>query len=96
MAHYKFTDKAEQDLENIIDFTINKWGNDQANRYINELEKRVSGLANNPNIGLNRNNLSPSLLSFPYQSHILYYIKTDNGITIARVLHRSMDPTGHL
>jgi toxin ParE1/3/4 len=36
------------------------------------------------------------LLSFPYESHILYYMKQSHGITIVRVLHQRMDPMKYL
>ena len=39
MKTFIFTDKAERDLEKIIDFTIEHWGNLQAVKYIDDLEE---------------------------------------------------------
>ena len=38
MASYVFTDKAEHDLEKIIDFTVEHWGALQAMKYIDGFE----------------------------------------------------------
>ena len=88
MASYVFTDKAEHDLEKIIDFTVEHWGALQAMKYIDGLEEIAQTLADNPDIGLKRDALSAGLLSFPYQRHILYYIKDIHGVSIVRVITR--------
>jgi len=96
VADYKFTGKAERDLEDIIDYTLQQWGILQTQTYLDELEARGQLLADNPGLGVERENIFEGLLSFPYESHILYYLKQAHGITIVRVLHKSMDPIKHL
>ncbi|NOQ68754.1 MAG: type II toxin-antitoxin system RelE/ParE family toxin [Gammaproteobacteria bacterium] len=96
MASYVFTDKAEHDLEKIIDFTVEHWGALQAIQYIDGLEEIAQTLADNPDIGLKRDAMLEGLLSFPYQRHILYYIKDFHGVSIIRVLHASMDSRKHM
>ena len=95
-ARYQFTDKAERDLEGIIDYTVQEWGVSQANTYLDGLEKRAQLLAENPDLGTARETLFEGLISFPYESHILYYIKYARGIVILRVLHQHMVPVKHL
>jgi hypothetical protein len=48
----------------------------QANTYLDGLESRAQLLAENPDLGMARETLFEGLLSFPYESHILYYKKT--------------------
>ena len=96
MADYNFTEQAERDLEEITDYTIQQWGVTQTLVYLDGLEARVQLLADNPDAGTTRETLFTGLLSFPYESHILYYVKQPNGITIVRVLHQRMDPIKHL
>ena len=84
MAHYKFTENAERDLESIIDYTKEQWGILQAHTYLDELEAQGQLLADNPEMGIKRKNISDGLLSFPYESHILYYFKQAHGITIIK------------
>ncbi|RLJ15988.1 type II toxin-antitoxin system RelE/ParE family toxin [bacterium endosymbiont of Escarpia laminata] len=93
---YKFAEKAERDLEDIISYTLQQWGATQAHAYIDGLEAQDQLLADNPDLGVKRESLSKGLLSFPYESHILYYVKQPHGITIVRVLHQNMDPMKHI
>ena len=94
--HFQFTDKAERDLDGIINYTVQEWGASQANTYLDGLESRALLLAENPDLGITRETISKGLLSFPYESHILYYKKHARGIVIVRVLHQHMDPVKHL
>ena len=96
MAKYKFTREAEHDLEDIVDYTANKWGLEQALHYIDSLEKRCQIITDNPSIGTSRGELAKNLLCFPHESHMLYYIKQRHGITIVRVLHQSMEPQNRI
>ncbi len=73
---YQFTAKAERDLESIIDYTAQEWGASQANTYLDGLESRAQLLAENPDPGTARVTVFEGLLSFPYESHILYYKNT--------------------
>jgi toxin ParE1/3/4 len=93
---YKFTLNAERDLENIIDHTLQNWSIEQTNAYLDGLESQAQLLAENPGLGKIRQELTEGLLSFPYESHILYYKKHASDIVILRVLHQHMDPSNHL
>lgn len=96
MPNFIFTAHAEADLTDIVDFTVKQWGAKKAHEYINGLEEIAQKLADNPNAGLNRENLLEGLLCFPYESHTLYYFKQSDGIVIIRVLHQSMDAEKHI
>jgi len=96
VAKFLFTERAENDLEDIIDYTLNEWGSVQSRHYVDGLEELSQLLADNPSVGTSRDGLSKGVISFPYRSHILYYIKQRYGITIVRVLHKAMDPHKHL
>lgn len=95
-SRYQFAEKAEGDLEAIIDYTVQQWGASQAEAYLDGLEIHAQLLADNPDLGAKREPLSEGLLSFPYESHILYYKRQSHGVTIVRVLHQNMDPLKHL
>jgi len=96
MSSYVFTDKAEHDLEKIVDYSIEHWGDIQAVKYVDAIEEVVQMLADNPDLGLNRDVLSSGVFSFPCQFHILYYIKAAHGVSVIRILHSSMDTVKHL
>lgn len=88
MPRYKFAALAQKDLVNIINYTVQNWSEAQANKYIDGLETLAANLAKHPTLGTRRDALKKGLFSFPYQSHMLYYISTKSGITISRVLHQ--------
>lgn len=96
MSSYVFTEKAERDLEKIIDYSVEHCGSVQAIKYIEAIEEAAQLISNNPDIGAKRDALSVGLLSFPCQSHILYYLKYSHGVSIVRVLHASMDSMKHI
>jgi plasmid stabilization system protein ParE len=54
MALCVFTEKAERDLEKIIDYTVARWGDIQATQYIESLQETAQLLASNPGIGVKR------------------------------------------
>lgn len=91
MADYKFTDEAEHDLEEITNYTLQKWDIAQTLAYLDELETLGQLLADNPD-GTKRDTVPDGLLSFPYENHTLYYMKQSHGITVVRILHQRMDP----
>jgi len=91
MVNFYFTEQAEKDLEAIIDFTVQRWGAAQSHNYIDDLEALAQILADNPLLGTERDELSQGLRSFPYQSHLLFYVLLKDGIAIVRVLHMSVD-----
>lgn len=91
MAFYYFTEQAEQDLVAITDFTCETWGAKQASIYLDELESTAQILADNPALGLVRDELYAGLCSFPYQAHIIFYFIQIDSIAIVRVLHSSVD-----
>ena len=96
MPQYKYTEQAENDLESITDYTLKNWGPRQADIYLDGLEDLAQNLADSPDLGTNRDALIQGMISFPYASHILYYLKQPHGITVVRVLHKRMDPQRHL
>lgn len=96
MPTYNFSKRSEADLEAIVRYTLDNWGAKQASSYIDGLEIRAQSLADGPNIGKSYGDLATGLRGFVYQSHVIYYLEAEHGITIVRVLHQRMNPTLHL
>lgn len=91
MQTVKFTRKARQDLISIIDYSVLTWGEAQAAKYIDGLQKLVLTLAESPLLGRDCSDLSKGLLAFPYEKHQIYYFVQAHGISIVRVLHNNME-----
>jgi toxin ParE1/3/4 len=88
---YTLSLKADKDLSDIYDYTIFKFGQDQAEAYLTELEDTLSLLSKNINMGETRTDLSPRLKSFVYKYHTIFYDIEAEGIYVLRVMHHSRD-----
>ena len=90
MPSFRFSESANADLEEIASYTLESWDAAQTIIYLDDLEKTVNNLAGTPKLGKRCNDLSKGLRSFPYESHVIYYLEKKKGVVIARVLHERM------
>ena len=88
--------QAQLQLKEIKDYTLKKWGNKQAKKYILGLKETNLLLSKNPHIGLHRPELSSHVFSFPYKRHVLYYKFNDTQLFILAFVHQNMLPKKHL
>ncbi|HSI78040.1 MAG TPA: type II toxin-antitoxin system RelE/ParE family toxin [Lunatimonas sp.] len=92
MAQYKLTNKAVEDLNEIWDYTANKWSEEQADRYYNMLLDNCQDIADNPDLGRNYNGIANDLFGLKSNRHIIFYrILEDKPIEITRILYEKMD-----
>jgi toxin ParE1/3/4 len=78
-------------LREIGRYTRQTWGLEQARRYRDELELRLTKLSLAPLAGLPREDIDTGVRSFVVGSHVAFYIARKSGITVLRLLHPSMD-----
>ena len=95
-ASYRLTIRALQDLNAIADYTIERWGADQMERYLKLLDNRFEWLAQNPLAGRERNDVHRGYRSFPEGSHVIFYIFSGDYVDVIGVPHKSMDIGSHL
>ncbi len=92
MSNYKLTNKAVEDLEEIWDYTFEKWSEQQADKYYALLIDSCQIIGENPNIGKNYFGVKTELFGLKTNRHIIFYRKlTDNPIEITRILQERMD-----
>lgn len=92
MAKYELTNKAVEDLTKIWEYTIEKWSEQQADRYYSLLLESCQEIANNPELGKNYNGITNDLFGLKTNRHIIFYRKrSDQPIEITRILHGQMD-----
>ncbi|MEM0931367.1 MAG: type II toxin-antitoxin system RelE/ParE family toxin [Bacteroidota bacterium] len=92
MARYELTNKAVEDLTGIWEYTIEKWSEQQADRYYKSLLDSFQDIANNPELGKNYDGITKDLLGLKTSRHIIFYRKRiDQPIEITRILHEQMD-----
>lgn len=91
MNKYTLFAEADQDIENIIDYSIKTFGAEQTELYLSGLEDKMILLSNKPSLGISRPEIREALMSSPYESHIIFYQAVTTGIRIIRVLHHRKD-----
>lgn len=83
---------AEADLVEILDYTTDRWGARQADRYLADLHLLLSRLLTMPQMGRPCDGIHPGYRRLEYGRHVLFYQEEKRGIFVARVLHQSMLP----
>jgi len=96
MVSYRFTSDAQEDLTKIRYYTVEQWGSNQSNKYLMELQRTISVLAESPMIGTKRADISQDTFSFPHASHVIYYLMREEYLLIFAVLHKNMVPNNHI
>jgi toxin ParE1/3/4 len=74
MSNYLLSVKADKDLDDIADYSLETWGEKQTLEYIYELIYFLEKIANTPNIGRNAFEFSPNLKRYNYKAHSIFYI----------------------
>ena len=88
--------QAEDDFADILQYTLETWGEAQVFAYRTVLDKALLTLQQNPHIGQPRKELSPAHRIFPAGQHIIVYRATDQAVYVSRILHGRMDIRRHL
>jgi toxin ParE1/3/4 len=96
MAEYRFSPKAQRDLEEIFDYTVARWGLPQAMRYADRIEAACANLAETPLQAQDCAHIRPGYRRRSVEQHVIYFRLTRYGIAIIRILHQRMDTTRHL
>jgi toxin ParE1/3/4 len=92
MATYKLTNKAVEDLNQIWEYTIYKWSEQQADNYYNLLLDSCQNIADNPSLGRNYDGVKKELYGVKTNRHIIFYRKqSEEYVEITRILHERMD-----
>ncbi|KGJ92461.1 type II toxin-antitoxin system RelE/ParE family toxin [Thalassotalea sp. ND16A] len=87
---------ARSDIAQIRSYTIKNWGDAQWQIYKQYLLQKFQNLANNPDIGITIDEISPNAFKFPLNEHVIYYLRRNKDIVIVGVLSASMSPEKHL
>ncbi|CDL85198.1 type II toxin-antitoxin system RelE/ParE family toxin [Xenorhabdus szentirmaii] len=96
MKNYRLTPDARADLIEIRRFTVKQWGQAQSEKYLSGLQQTLCLLAITPSLGKERPDVGAGVLSFPYVSHVIYYLLREQQPVVFGVLHKRMVPVNHL
>ena len=97
MSRYLLSPAAQADLEEIWDYTAERWDVDQAEEYLRGLQHAIERAAANPRVGRSCDEIRPGYRKLAAGSHTLYYrLSADGTVDVVRVLHQRMDVDRHL
>lgn len=92
MSRYQLGPKGTTDLAEIFDYTVDTWGEQQAERYIDELARCFQLLADSPGLGRACDLISPGIRRYEQGKHVIFFKPERSGIIVSRILHQSMLP----
>ena len=95
-AAYALRELAVTDLEAIWVYTVEQWGVEQAERYLKSLFACFEDLAENPQLGRQRDEVKAGYRSFPQGRHVVFYLVVPAGIEVIGIVHQSADVDSHL
>jgi toxin ParE1/3/4 len=87
--------RAEDDFTDILQYTLETWGEAQVFEYRAVLDKALLTIRQNPGVGHRRPELSAAHRIFPAGRHIIVYWVKDQAVYVSRILHERMDIGRH-
>lgn len=92
MAKVILRQEAIDDLNNIWEYTFEKWSETQADKYYAMLKLSCMEIGKNPEIGKEYFEINKNLLGLHSGRHIIFYQFIDDyEIEVIRILHERMD-----
>ncbi|EBF1559219.1 type II toxin-antitoxin system RelE/ParE family toxin [Salmonella enterica] len=95
MKTVKLTPKASQDLENIWYYGNHHFGEEHADKYINQISD-IFQVTSDHNIGTPRPELGEYICTLPVERHMIYFLQSDTEVIIIRILSQHQDAGRHL
>lgn len=95
MGRYVLSPSAQEDLDDIWDFSVEQWGDDRAERYVRALWAGIRIVADDTRRG-HPFDLRDGYFRYSVEKHVLFFKLMPDGVDIIRILHQSMDFERHL
>lgn len=96
MREVRLSPRAVVDLDAIWDFTISRWDEDQAERYIRAIIDACDRLAAGTLPGQDAGHIRAGYRKCPVGAHVVFYRETPASLEVIRILHERMDFRSHL
>lgn len=96
MSAYLLRPRARADLEEIWDYTADRWGEAQAERYVRVIGAAFDRIARDPRSGQSCAEIRPGYAKLSVGAHVVFFRRTGRGVEIVRILHSRMDFGRHL
>lgn len=96
MSRYALTPRAQADIEEIWNYTVAHWGDNQAEKYLRQLAEAMTYVAADPARGRACDDVRAGYSKYAVGVHVLFYRKAAKGVEVVRILHQRMDFQRHL
>ncbi|MCL2345329.1 MAG: type II toxin-antitoxin system RelE/ParE family toxin [Desulfobulbus sp.] len=95
MKSLVFSPAAQSDMEVIWDYTVERWGLDQADRYTDDIRDACHDLTSGRRQG-RPVEVRPGYLKYLIGSHVVFFRDHGDQLEVVRILHGRMDVGRHL
>ena len=82
--------EAEEDILEIWEYIADD-SIEEADRWLDRLDEKLSLWATQPTMGRSRDELLPGIRSMPFGRYVVFYAPAGDGLDVIRVLHGSRD-----
>jgi len=96
LAGYRLTSEAASDIKDILDYTLDRWGADQAEKYVRQLEQCLHDLVSGSRSGKGASDEMPEVRVVHCEHHYIFYITQDSMLAVVAILHEAMDLVSRL
>lgn len=96
MKSFVLTPAAEIDLDDIWDYSVENWGERQAERYIRMIYETIIGLTDGTQLSHSAQKVRPDYRKVLVGSHVIFFKEDERVVDVIRILHQRMDPSSHL
>lgn len=90
-AKLEFTDAARSDLIHLRRYSLQQFGKDAADRYVDQIKSAFAMLAEMPLAGRAEPGAGASVRCYSKKRHRVFYRVEGERVTILRVLHHARD-----
>jgi len=96
MSRVILSPKAKSDLSGIWDFSLERWGLEQAEKYVRELWSTMEEQSGDLTKSVDISDVRKGYGKIRVGSHVIFFKVISDGIDVVRILHQQMDFERHL
>jgi toxin ParE1/3/4 len=91
LAGYRLTSEATSDVKGILDYTLDRWGAEQADKYVLQIERCLHDLVSGRRSGKPFGESLAEIQVFRCEHHYIFYAAQDDQLAVLAILHEAMD-----
>ncbi len=96
MGRYTLSPAAQADLESIWNYTVERWGEAQAEDYTRNIQAACEALSEGTMISRSAEEIRAGYRKVAVGSHVMFFRMGSGVVEIIRILHQSMDVERYL